>query len=355
MKLDLEEKLDFQDVLILPKMPCDDFDLNSRNQVNLLDNGCDDDFGKVIPIIASNMDSVGTFAMAKALFNIGLMTCLTKHYKISQYIEFFKSLNEEENKKVFYSIGANRHDLNKLKEVVKEVYISNICLDVANAYLPLVKEFLDEINEICPKSIKMVGNIATPDIISSFKKYNVKYLKCGIGSGSVCTTRIITGVGVPQFSCILECAKEANSNNIKICSDGGIKQIGDISKAFGAGASLVMVGSLFAGCDECEGEWTMEATTDTNQKLHYVKKKLKFYGMSSLEAMNKYYGGKENYKASEGKCIHVNYKGPVNNIVNEVLGGLRSSGTYVGAKTLKEFTDLCRFIKVRRTHNSIYD
>jgi len=342
MKILENNYLDFSDVLIRPTIS----NLNSRSEVDLFKNSFTETHGKCIPIIASNMDGVGTFSIARELIKHNMMTCLIKHYEEKQYVDFYNSLNDQEKKLIFYSIGVQKADFDKLKNVCSQVSVPNICLDVANAYTPLVKNVIKLVKDIQPDCTLMVGNVATPEIVSDFKKLGVNILKFGIGGGSVCTTRIKTGVGVPQLSCIIEAAKECIVYDMKLCSDGGITCAGDIAKAFGAGADMTMIGGMFAGCDECEGDWSYDD--------YGRKNKFKFYGMSSKEAMNKHCGGVSNYRASEGKVVELPYKGKLQNIVSDILGGLRSACTYTNSSNLMEIYDNVTFIKVNRTHNQIF-
>ena len=356
--LGLVTKLDFDDVLI---KPCKS-NLRSRNEVNLFANKIENYFGRVVPLIAANLDTVGTFSMAKALFDFNCMTCLHKHYETSQYINFFNSITPDQKKLIFYSVGANSKDLGKLKSVVNEVEINNICLDVANAYSPIILETVEKIKKIVGKNIiLMVGNIATPEIIEDFNKMNVHFIKCGIGSGAVCTTRKVAGIGVPQFSCILDCVKEATKYGIHICSDGGCRYPSDVVKAIAGGSSMVMLGSVLSGHEECEGEWEEEGEVIWEKGKpplatgKFIKKNMIFYGMSSKEAMNKYHDGVADYRASEGKCVKVPYKGNVQHTIKEILGGIRSACAYVGAKNLVDLEKCSSFIRVNRTHNVFYD
>lgn len=178
---------------------------------------------------------------------------------------------------------------------------------------------------------------------------------------SVCTTRKLTGCGYPQFSSVVETADCAHGLGGHICADGGCTEPGDIVKAFGAGADFVMLGGMLAGHDECEGEWVEERERLPDKHGHLsivteknVKVKLKFYGMSSKEAQNKYDGGVANYKAAEGKCVEVPYKGPVIDTLKEIEGGLRSACAYVGANTLKNLPKCTTFVKVNRKYNTIF-
>jgi len=185
----------------------------------------------------------------------------------------------------------------------------------------------------------------------------VDIVKIGIGPGSVCITRKIAGVGYPQLSAIIECADAAHGLGGHVCADGGCQMPGDIAKAFGAGADFVMLGGMFSGCDECEGDWEYnyeleEVKQDDSEWVRKEKIALKFYGMSSKDAMEKYSGGVANYRAPEGKMVSVPYKGKVETVVQEILGGLRSACTYVGALKLKDLSKCTTFVKVNRTHNT---
>ena len=335
----IKEGLDFQDVLIVPSDYRNDDAPNSRAEVDLLNNNCTTLFGQNIPVIAANMNAVGTFSIAKALFKFKMMTCLMKHYSAKEYIDFYNSCSIDEQKLLFYSIGANQDDILKLKEVTQSINLPNICLDVANAYTNGIIEYINQINEIAPNSILMVGNIATPGIIEKFSKYKVSILKCGIGSGSVCKTRMVAGVGVPQFSAIKDCVEEAKKYNIKICSDGGIKETGDISKAICIGADLVMIGGLIAGHEECEGEWEYDG---------HKKNRLKFFGMSSHEAQEQFNGGLSDYRASEGECRWIPNKGNIADLCKEIRGGLASACTYIGARNIKDMGKCAEFVRVNR-------
>jgi len=331
---------DFEDVLIKPQKTS----ISSRSQIDLLTNNFNDIIPNVIPIIASNIDTIGNFKMAKALMKHNIMTCLHKHYSTDELINFFSALTNEENNHIFYSLGIIEEDFEKLKIVSASCKINNVCLDVANAYIPQVLNSIAKIKTILPSAVLMVGSIATPEPLKDFAEAGVDIVKIGIGSGGVCITRIVAGVGIPQLSCILGCVEEAKKYNIKLCSDGGCKQPGDVIKAFAAGADSVMIGSMFSGTDECEGEWI-----ERNGERY-----LKFYGMASAAALNKHGDSVRNYRASEGKTVEVKYRGSVEPILQQILGGLRSCCSYIDAKNLYEISPKAQFIKVNRTHNTIF-
>ncbi len=198
--------------------------------------------------------------------------------------------------------------------------------------------------EAHPDSIIIAGNVVTGEMVEELLLSGADIVKVGIGPGSVCTTRIKTGVGYPQLSAIIECADAAHGLSGQIISDGGCTNPGDIAKAFGAGADFVMLGGMFAGHDECGGD-VVERDG---------KRVMLFYGMSSETAMSKHSGGVADYRASEGKTVHVPYRGPVDDTVKDILGGLRSACTYVGAHQLKELTKRTTFVRVREQHNPVF-
>ena len=360
MRIEEDIKLDFCDVLIRPKRS----DAPSRYNVNLKRT-----FKFVnaktnwttVPIIAANMDTVGTMAMANALEPFGASVALHKHYADFELINFFKgSLNS------FYTLGIKDEDLAKLQVVSKAleehgIFIPRICLDVANGYTKFFVDKVKKIRESYPKAIIMAGNVATPDMVHELILGGADIVKIGIGPGSVCTTRIMTGCGYPQLSAIIECADAAHGIRGHICADGGCTTPGDVSKAFGAGADFVMLGGMLSGTDECEGDWEYYDYNGNNilpfdgrEPNNYHKKVLTFYGMSSKAAMDKYSGGKAAYKASEGKIVKVPHKGPVKEVFEEILGGIRSTCTMVGTEELKDLSKCCTFVRVNRTHNTVY-
>jgi GMP reductase len=364
-----ETKLDFDDVLIRPKRSF----LTSRKQVSLIR-----DFNFVhssrqlssIPIVVANMDTVGTFEMAKAVGKYKSIVCLHKHYSIESLVDFYIS-HPDLIDYTFYSTGTSIKDNEKILEVFKRLNLHNIrtpniCLDVANGYTEQFVKTAAHIRKSFPDSIIMAGNVVTPEMVEELILHGkVDIVKVGIGSGSVCTTRLKTGVGYPQLSAVMECADAAHGLGGHICSDGGCKVVGDISKAFGGNSDFVMLGSMFAGTDECEGEWKYEYLTgkgfwqplDPQYEFPCEKRKvsLQYYGMSSKNAMDKHHNGVADYRTAEGKCVTVQYKGSVEEILQDIYGGLRSACTYIGANRIKDFGKKTTFIQVNNTHNKIYE
>lgn len=330
-------KLDFDDVLIRPKRS----KLNTRSEVNLIR---DHKVFKGIPVIAANMDTTGTFEVADALSRHGMMTAIHKHYEVEQLYDFFFTQREF----AFYSMGITPTDLHKwntLKSKLPKGNIKYVCIDVANGYTERFIEFCRSFKNDNPGITLMAGNVVTGDITEQLILAGVDIVKVGIGPGSVCTTRLKTGVGYPQLSAVMECADAAHGLGGLVCADGGCVTPGDVAKAFGAGADFVMLGSMFAGHEESGGEVTVE-----DGKMFKT-----FYGMSSESAMNKYSGGIAEYRAAEGKTVSVPFKGPIEDTVHDILGGLRSACTYVGAKSLKELPKCTTFVRVNNTHNKSFN
>jgi GMP reductase len=342
MRVDHEPKLDFDDVLIRPKRS----EAPSRSSVVLdrehrfLNSGAK---WKGIPIVASNMDTVGTMAMAKAL-GPEMMACLHKYYPTASLIDFFDGGAHASS--VFYTLGINDEEFDKLRTVKAKAEIRFVCVDAANGYTKFFVDRVKRIREEYPDLTIMAGNVATPEMVQELLISGAAdIVKIGIGSGSVCTTRTKAGVGYPQLSAIIECADAAHGLRGHVCADGGCRTPADVVKAFAAGADFVMLGSMLAGHDECEGEWVEE----NGERIG-----MKFYGMSSRTALDKYAGGRRDYRACEGKEVIVPSKGPVSETIQEITGGIRSACAYVGAARLKDLSKCTTFVLCQRTHNTIY-
>ena len=367
-----ETKLDFDDVLIRPKRSF----LTSRKQVSLVR-----DFHFIhsprqlscTPIMVANMDTVGTFEMAKTVSKHKSIVCLHKHYSVESLVDFYIQYSDLRDY-VFYSTGTSLKDNEKILEVFNRlkthnILMPNICLDVANGYTEQFVKTAAHLRKSFPEVIIMAGNVVTPEMVEELILHGkVDIVKVGIGSGSVCTTRLKTGVGYPQLSAVMECADAAHGLGGHICSDGGCKVVGDICKAFGGNSDFVMLGSMFAGSDECEGEWEYEyyieagssaqgfwQTLNPGYSTPNKKISLKYYGMRSKNAMDKHHNGVANYRTAEGKCVTVPYKGPAQEILYDIYGGLRSACTYIGADKIKDFGKKTTFIQVNNTHNRIYE
>ncbi len=335
MRIEDEIKLDFKDVLIRPKRST----LSSRKEVDLtrtykFKHSRADWTG--VPVMAANMDGVGTLEMAAALQQHNMFTCTVKSYDEGDFggidIDF-------DNFAV--STGTSSGDFNKLKRIFA-VYpeLKFICIDVANGYQEIFADYVARVREEFPTKTIIAGNVVTADMTQELILRGADIVKVGIGPGSVCTTRVQTGVGYPQLTAIIECADAAHGLGAHIIGDGGCTCPGDVAKAFGAGADFVMLGGMLAGHDQ--GGGTVEDG------------KITFYGMSSDTAMDKHSGGVASYRSSEGRTVTVPYKGTVENTVLDLLGGLRSSCTYVGAPSLKQLSKCTTFIRVNRQINDVF-
>lgn len=353
MRIDDRTYLDFSDVLIKPKRST----LDSRADVDLFREFKFKNSGKTlkcIPICAANMGTTGTFDMAVALSERGLLTALHKHYPKNELADFFcKYSSLWEN--IFYTIGVNEKDLEKLNSVRDVIngqarknprpFPQLLMVDVANGYQESFVDYVKKIRDKFYWSVICCGNVVSAEMTEQLIIAGADIVKVGIGSGACCLTRKIAGVGLPQLGAIIECADAAHGIGGHIMSDGGINSPADVCKAFGANSDFVMVGSYFSGTDECEGEW----------KERNGSKYLVHYGMSSKYAQDMFNGGLCNYKASEGRCVEVPYKGKVDDIVQEILGGVASASSYIGAKSIKDFSKCTTFIRVNNTHNRIYE
>lgn len=336
-----DPKLDFANVLIRPQKS----DLNSRSQVDL---NVEYNFKystmkwNGIPIIAANMDCVGTFEIYESLSESNMITALHKFYTPQDYKKYNE--NKQLNPDLFMvSIGKSDDSISYLKAVQEAVDFKWICIDIANGYIASYPEYCKSIRDAFPDKIIVAGNVVTSEaVVDLVENGKVDVVKIGIGPGSACTTRIKTGVGMPQLSAIMECSFAADQLGAHIIGDGGITCPGDVSKAFGGGAHFVMMGGVFSGHDENPGD-TIEIA---GQKYKT------FYGMSSSKAMNKYYGETAKYRTSEGRDFKVKYKGPVSNTILDYLGGLRSTCTYVNAKNIPELKEKVKFYQASHQFNA---
>ena len=344
MRIEYEIKLGFKDVMIRPKRST----LKSRSQVSLERNFTFVNSQKKwsgVPIIAANMDTVGTFEMAEALAKEKIITAVHKHYTPEEWSTFLNNRPDSIYEYIALSTGTGKADEEKIKQIMDEhPQIEFLCIDVANGYSEHFVEFVKNARRNFPDKTIIAGNVVTGEMVEELILAGADIIKVGIGPGSVCTTRIKTGVGYPQLSAIIECADAAHGLGGHIISDGGCKIPGDVAKAFGGGADFVMLGGMFAGHDESGGDIVEE----------HGKKFRLFYGMSSQTAMDKHAGGVAEYRASEGKTVKVPYKGPVSETVKDILGGVRSTCTYVGASELRELSKRTTFIRVAEQHNEVF-
>lgn len=381
MRIEDDIKLDYSDVLIRPKRST----LPSRSVVTLqrqLQMKHTPYVWEGVPLVAANMDTIGTREMAEALAKKDCVTALHKFYRINELVDIYDSafndLYSVNLQNVFFTFGVSENDRNRLKKFRQllenrfgsdfDSYPVNspmICLDVANGYFEAFShEHVPCVRELFPNSPIMAGNVVTGEMTEQLILSGADIVKVGIGPGSVCTTRKMTGVGYPQLSAVIECADAAHGMNGWVCADGGCVTPGDVAKAYGAGADFVMLGGMLAGTDECGGDLIYEEAvpgpvievdgadvTDMLDPLRFPVG-MKFYGMSSETAMEEHYGGVSEYRASEGKTVIVDYKGPVENTLLEILGGVRSMMTYIGAATLKHVPKATTFVRVNNQLNT---
>ncbi len=331
MRIEADRKLDFDDVLIRPKRSR----LKSRAEVDLNRTFRTPHAGKEIsgvPVIAANMDTVGTLKMAAALSEYRMFTALDKHFSTEEL--------KAQVKGDFTFITFGIEDLKKidaLMDALKSNHADKICLDVANGYTEAFVELIEEVRKHHPNKIIMAGNVTTADMTEALILAGADIVKVGIGPGSACMTRAMTGVGYPQISAIIECADAAHGLSGLICADGGCKMPGEVAKAFGAGADFVMLGGMLAGHTESLTDEQL-ANLDKNDNI------VEYYGMSSEVAMNKYSGGVAQHRASEGRVVRIPYRGDVAHTVQDILGGIRSACTYVGAPSLKQLSKRTTFV-----------
>jgi GMP reductase len=363
MIISQDAKLDFQDVLIVPQRTT----LESRSEVSLERKFAFYHSPRIwqgIPIMCSNMVPLTSLSMAKSLSKYKIVTALHKYYSHEELSEIISEVGMDY---AWVTIGKSEDDIKKIKEVRNDIgHNPNIVIDVPNGYMESFVKFCVQVRNEFPDSIICAGNVTTPEICEELIIHGkIDICKIQIGPGSQCETRKMTGVGYGTFSCVQECAHAAHglrsgpSRLGLVMSDGGCKEVGDICKAICGGSDWVMIGGMFAGADECEGEWDYEYNYDgiweklkenqdpiDSRKLR--KSHLTFYGMSSHYAQEKHGSGKKEYRASEGKVSKIPYKGPVSEIVQEILGGIRSCGAYIGARNLKDYSKCAKFVKILR-------
>ena len=379
MRLEEDMKYDYKDVLIRPKRST----LGSRKEVDLnrgftfrnytppmvAEPTAEPGYPAMprhyrgIPIMAANMDGVGTFEMADTLAKQGMFTCLVKTYSVEQLVEYFGPEYRKQN--VAISIGITDADAQKFHQVYAQAgeHMKFVCIDVANGYSERFASFVKKFRNDYPNVVIIAGNVVTGEMTEELILAGADIVKVGIGPGSVCTTRIQTGVGYPQLSAVIECADAAHGLGGHIIADGGCTCPGDVAKAFAAGADFVMLGGMLAGHDEGGGE-VITKTYESNELLDegdgyyapvYDKKQfVQFYGMSSDAANTKHFGGLKDYRSSEGREVLVPYRGSVGITVQDLLGGLRSTCTYAGAQRLKHLSRCTTFVRCTQQFNAVY-
>jgi len=381
VRIEADLKLDYSDVLLRPKRST----LGSRKDVNVerqytFRNYTPQEMSmevlrpesnpnyKGVPIMAANMDGVGTFEMADRFAELGLFTCLVKTYEVNNLVSFFDPddslLKDKRKEHVAYSMGITQRDMDKFMNVMEltDGAIKYVCVDVANGYTKFFADFIKQLRNQFSSIVIIAGNVVTGDQTQELILNGADIVKVGIGPGSVCTTRIQTGVGYPQLSAVIECADAAHGLGGHIIADGGCVSPGDVAKAFAGGADFVMLGGMLAGHDEGGGEvitkmyTTNEVEYNQGGMQHKIEEKqfVQFYGMSSDAANKKHFGGLKDYRSSEGREVLVPYRGPVGDTIQNILGGLRSTCTYVGAPTLKQLSKCATFVRANNQFNRVY-
>ena len=392
MRIDQDVKLDYKDVLIRPKRST----LSSRKEVQLerkftfrnytpyvatdvLPEGYPagpyvEEHYRGVPIMASNMDGVGTFEMADTLAKQNIFTCLVKTYSLQELIEFFdidyfgKPFQVERSKYTAMSIGTGKDDFAKLSAVIGAVgdLLKYVCIDIANGYSNHFAEHVKRVRDAFPNIVIIAGNVVTGEMTEELILAGADIVKVGIGPGSVCTTRIQTGVGYPQLSAVIECADAAHGLGGHIIADGGCTCPGDVAKAFAGGADFVMLGGMLAGHDQGGGEvitkyyetnelvYELGSHLDKHTKKIESKQFVQFYGMSSDAANTKHFGGLKDYRSSEGREVLVPYRGAVEITLQDLLGGIRSTCTYAGAMKLKQLSKCTTFVRCTQQFNAVY-
>lgn len=377
MRIENEILLDYSDVLIRPKRST----LSSRSEVHLNrqfafrnyephfeHESWEDNHYDGIPIMAANMDGVGTFEQADAMSELGLFTCLVKTYSETELVSYFDPDHTSDmirrSDNVAMSIGITEKDEMKFRNVYEQVgyNLKYVCIDVANGYSERFVDYVKHFRQNYPHIVIIAGNVVTADQTQELILNGADIVKVGIGPGSVCTTRIQTGVGYPQLSAVIECADAAHGLGGHIIADGGCTCPGDVAKAFAAGADFVMLGGMLAGHDEGGGE-VIDKYYETNELVENSwdkrvierKRFVQFYGMSSDAANKKHFGGLKDYRASEGREVLVPYRGPIANTIQTILGGIRSTCTYVGASNIKQLSKCTTFVRVNNQYNRTYE
>jgi len=342
-----EKAITFDDVLLLPgysDFTRDDIDLSIKLHANI---------NLRIPIISSPMDTVTEAEMAIYLAQNGALGIIHRNLSAQEQAEMIETVKKERVKNssraaldskgrllVGVAVGAGS-DLNKTVKILEKAGADIIVLDSANGFSKYIIDALKKIKSLTKLPV-MAGNIATYDGAKAMIESGADILRVGMGPGSICTTRIVTGMGVPQVTAVMETVRAASEKGIPVIADGGIKQIGDIAKALGFGASAVMLGSMLAGFDESPGEVIMANGIKFKQ----------YRGMGSIPAMKK--GSAERYGqnfdakklVAEGVEAIIKYKGHVEDFIYQIEGGLRSSFYDIGGKTIDEFYEKSRFIEI---------
>ena len=334
----IKEALTFDDVLLIPKYS-DVIPLNTNIFLQLTKN-----ISLKVPFMSSAMDTVTESKMAIAIAKEGGMGIIHRNLNIKDQSNEVKKVKDKKLL-VGAAIGTNQEDLDRARSLTLNG-VDLVVIDTAHGHSEKVLRTLSKIKRIIKKVPICVGNIATGEAAKKLYNSDADIIKVGIGPGSICTTRMVAGIGVPQISAIMEVKKALNKKNVKIISDGGIKFSGDIAKALAAGADAIMMGSIFAGTDESPGK-----KFKSKGKIYKEYRGMGSIGAMSAGSANRYF--QKNFKdkskfVPEGVEGRVEYKGKVSKIIYQLQGGLRSSMGYIGAKNLKEINKKGKFVKITK-------
>ncbi|AFG38213.1 GMP reductase [Spirochaeta africana] len=359
-------RIDFSDVLFKPMRST----LRSRSEVQLIRKmkfRHSPATWEGVPIMAANMDTTGTFAIARKFMQYRMITTIHKHYTLDDWKAFLADIDTAQAAEyVVPSMGTSDQDIQRIRELFALFpRFKFLCIDVANGYSEFFSGFVRRIRQEFPEIILIAGNVVSGDMTQELILSGADIVKVGIGPGSACTTRIQTGVGMSQLSAIIDCANVAHGLDGQVIGDGGCTCPGDVAKAFGGGADFVMIGGMFAGHDESGGEMieevhqTSQMETDDNGTvigpMYETRRYKMFYGMSSKKANEKYAGGLKDYRSSEGREVKIPYRGPIEATIIDLTGGLRSACTYVGARTIKDLPKCTTFVRVTTQYNTMYE
>jgi len=334
MRIEYDIKLGFKDVMFRPKRST----LKSRSQVNLertfkMKHSTTEWSG--VPIMAANMDTVGTFEMALALSDKKLFTAIHKHYSVDEWNDFLAKAPKGIENYIALSTGTGSQDFDKIARILSaNPQLKYLCIDVANGYSEHFVSFVKQTRKKYHDKVIIAGNVVTGEMVEELLLAGADIIKVGIGPGSICTTRVVAGIGVPQITAIMDSVAVASKHGIPIVADGGIKHTGDVAKAIAAGADSIMIGNLLAGHEESPGD-----------KILYEGRAYKLYrGMGSLGAMHQ--GSADRYfqdpeediskLVPEGIEGRVAYKGNVGDTIYQITGGLRASMGYCGCHNIDE-------------------
>ena len=346
MRIIEETQLDFDDVLIQPKCS----KLLSRSQISLERefkwydaNNQHKHTMKCISYGTTNMGTVGTCKIAELMAKSGHIACLEKHIPYEEIDKLFSKLTEEEQSRVIPSIGI-KESTDDIKKLYDKWHLKLLMIDVPNGYIPSLIDRIRELHSYCVDTCIIAGNVVDAAGASQLLDAGVKVAKVGVGNGAMCVTRLKTGVGRPQLSTIIEVADVCHQRGCYVMCDGGVASPGDVCKAFGAGADFVISGALFAGCEEAEGD-----------AIEIDGKKYKqYYGMSSHLAQAKHFGGIRKYSSSEGREKLIPCSGSLQDVLDDIDGGIRSCCTYIGCEKMKNFSRHTTFYRVHKQLNTLF-